>query len=180
MSGLALRLREATRDLHDDAEGAVDWESRIATPAGYRQLIERWWGYHAAREPRLIEALGAEALEGRTKLPALAADLAALGQTRPDILPLCQPAAAPLTREQALGALYVSEGATMGGQLIARTVRERFGADAPTGFFHPYGARTGAMWQDMRRMLDAHEAEGDAIVAAARDTFRLLAEWLKA
>ena len=94
-------------------------------------------------------------------------------------LPLC-PVRPPLaTATQALGVLYVLEGSTLGGQVIARQL-EKAGLGAARRYFTAYGALTGPRWQATCRLLAAaatpeNEAE---IVASATRTFHDLARWL--
>jgi heme oxygenase len=54
-----------------------------------------------------------------------------------------------------VGALYVCEGATLGGQIIASRIRERLGSDAPHSFFACYGDAVVARWADYRRAANA-------------------------
>ena len=73
-----------------------------------------------------------------------------------DVLPLNNAA-------KALGCLYVLEGATLGGVLIARHVRASLGFDGDAGsaFYLGYGPRTGAMWRGFCGVLNhtfAHTA----------------------
>ncbi len=84
--------------------------------------------------------------------------------------------------DQALGRLYVLEGSTLGGTFIVRHLATlpTLGPDVRLGAFSPYGADTGAMWHDYRRVTRERVAEGaDAgrVVGAARDTFTALAAW---
>ena len=94
-------------------------------------------------------------------------------------LPLC-PVRPPLaTAAQALGVLYVLEGSTLGGQVIARQL-EKAGLDAARRYFTAYGALTGPRWQATCRLLAAaatpeNEAE---LVGSATRTFHDLAVWL--
>ncbi len=50
---------------------------------------------------------------------------------------------------QALGCLYVLEGATLGGQVLSRRSAEPFGFTRAHGcaFFHRYGDQVGPLWQ---------------------------------
>jgi len=114
----------------------------------------------------------------RRRAPLFAADLAALGAAAP----ADQPELPPLPgTDEALGRLYVLEGATMGGTFIDRHLAALPGlAGVRLRAFSPYGSETGAMWHDFRRVTRdrvAHGGDAAAVVASARDTFRVLAEW---
>jgi heme oxygenase (biliverdin-IX-beta and delta-forming) len=172
---LADRLRHELRPEHDAIELALDWERRCATRDGYRGLLERFYGFHADWEPQ-VAALVGDAAAGRGKLPLLAADLRALGVGEPERL--ARPV--PLVLESPAagwGSLYVLEGSTLGGQLIARHVRAALGFE---GRYHgAYGAETGRMWRAFRAGLAGVE-DGDAAVDGARRTFVALREWIAA
>jgi heme oxygenase len=90
------------------------------------------------------------------------------------------------TRESAWGCLYVFEGATLGGQIMARSLHERFGFTAQhgTAFYNAYGRQNGARWQGFKAALNAAVAdeglEGNEIIAAARATFRSMDAWMDA
>jgi heme oxygenase len=83
--------------------------------------------------------------------------------------------------ESALGSLYVFEGATLGGQLIARRLVERFGPSAPCGFFNSYGEDVGRMWKAFRVTLSEYSSAGvdSVIIGSAIDTFERFGRWLE-
>ena len=94
-------------------------------------------------------------------------------------LPLC-PAMPPLrTRAQLLGAMYVVEGSTLGGQVITRQLAQ---AGIPLrAYFTGYGARTGPRWKTFCQLLtEAAPAspDQDEIVASACLTFKRLDQWI--
>jgi heme oxygenase len=73
----------------------------------------------------------------------------------------------------AVGCAYVLEGATLGGLLIARTIRERLGWES--AFYAGYGARTAARWREfglaVRAVAAAAALDETALVGAANATF---------
>lgn len=85
--------------------------------------------------------------------------------------------------DAALGRMYVLEGATLGGTFIDRHLA---GLPQLAGVrvraFSPYGADTGAMWHAFRRATRTRVADGGNaadLVAAARETFGVLAAWCR-
>ncbi|HWI55760.1 MAG TPA: biliverdin-producing heme oxygenase, partial [Bacillota bacterium] len=99
-------------------------------------------------------------------------------------LPHCR-ALPPVTQcAEALGTLYVIEGATLGGQFIARHLAARFGLTPANGaaFFHSYGLQVGPRWQQFRAFLVSASAELEqeraTIIASAQRTFQALDDWL--
>lgn len=194
-STLPERLRVETRDLHEKIE-RNRWFSRLTAPdltlGDYRAITARLFGHHAQAEAALIaraSLLPASLdLTKRLKRTALlAADLLALGLSQAAIDALPRHAPFALDRpEDAWGLLYVLEGSTLGGQLIARHVGSVLGLDPASGAsaLVPHGTETGVLWRAFRERLTeaglAGEACGDALVAAARAAFTELDDWVAA
>lgn len=184
--GLLARLQAETRPDHDAIEQLLDLTRSGMTLAAYRHTLERFYGFYLPLEDQLC-AIGGWPERGldlgeRLKAPLLAADLAALGLDAPSNLPTCEalPDLADVTA--AFGCLYVLEGATLGGQVISRSIRSIIGDRPEAGglFFHGYGERTGAMWRAFREALTActvNEDTHDGVVVAASATFRALRRW---
>jgi heme oxygenase len=117
----------------------------------------------------------------RRRAHLYAADLRALGAAEGDDRP---PLPEVRDTDQALGRMYVLEGATLGGTFIDRHLAALPAlAGVRLRAFSPYGAETGAMWQAFRRTTRAHASDGgdaDRVVHAACDTFTALARWIGA
>ena len=113
----------------------------------------------------------------RRKLPNLSVDLASLDIPAGRRLPY------PLrSLNAALGALYVCEGATLGGRIIAPHVLQVLGPDTPVAFFTSYGTDVPRMWSTCRRafdeLLDTPSAARQA-ADAATDVFDWIAKALR-
>ncbi len=124
------------------------------------------------------------ALDGRRKACLLARDLRALGTSAAEVAALPRFADLPTleTPAEALGCLYVLEGATLGGQVVARLVAGRFGFDRGSGcaFFASYGERVGSMWRELGAALVTFtDTTGDdeAVVRSACATFATFERW---
>lgn len=182
------RLRAATRLAHEAVERELDWERRVGSLDGYRDLLARLYGFHAVWEPAAAALLADDAFfEPRRKARLLVADLRCLGLRQSDIDALalpCDPCVPMGTRADALGAMYVLEGSTLGGQLIARRVTAVLGLGPQSGcsYYGVYGPAVGMMWRDFRaRLLDASSPEADdAMARTALCTFERLRTWLAA
>jgi heme oxygenase len=78
--------------------------------------------------------------------------------------------------------MYVVEGATLGGTVIARYVERRLGLSRHNGclYFRCYGAEVRPMWIAFgtRLVATCGPADHDAVVAAACRTFEVLRIWL--
>lgn len=178
------RLKIETRPAHDRIEAAIDIDARLSSRASYRALLARFWGFHRAWEDAAEAAIGDPAFfRPRRKVDLIARDLSALGLAPSAInaLPLSPPLPMP-TSAAAYGALYVVEGSTLGGAVIARLAERRLGLTLETGcaYFRAYGAATGAMWTALRARLLAMSSPvaDDEILASADRTFAAMQEWL--
>lgn len=199
-------LREETRDLHERIESRLDLTAHFASPFHYRRLLERFYGFYAPLEERLAEAQLQAAWDmlaidsrDRRKAASLKSDLQFLGVPEEDLtaLPRCPAEHLPVLDSTAAltGCAYVVEGATLGGQIIGRLLEQALGlhpGEPGARFFHGYGAKNGAMWQQFCRAaesLAAREASRGSghlayflpqAVAAARATFAGMEHWLLA
>jgi heme oxygenase (biliverdin-IX-beta and delta-forming) len=173
------RLRAATAAAHAGLEHDLAWERRVATLAGYRDLLARFRGFHAAYEPAIGAGLADEAFLGpRRRLGRLDADLAHLGLDAAAIAHLPAPPAPRLDGPAALGALYVLEGSTLGGQVIGRRIAALHGLETDgLAYYRAHGAATGAMWTAFRARLET-VADETALTEAAVATFRAIRVWL--
>ena len=89
----------------------------------------------------------------------------------------------PLPRPEAvLGSMYVIEGSTLGGAVIAQAVERNLGLSAGTGcaYFRSYGRETARMWKSFGAVLLAASSPetDDLIVGAAKTTFAVMQDWL--
>jgi heme oxygenase len=120
----------------------------------------------------------------RRKAPQIARDLRAITpHVRLEELPLCTGLPHLNTAEQALGCLYVLEGATLGGQIISRQLRESLGIAAEDGaaFYNGYGSDTGRQWKSFGAAATVFAAtcpSYEPILTSACDTFECFEQWL--
>ncbi|WBA43289.1 biliverdin-producing heme oxygenase [Hymenobacter canadensis] len=181
--GILSRLRTETRPYHDTVEQNPFNQALTAgtiTASDTAQFLARMYGIVAPYEARMQQQatdFGPEwQLEQRYRGHLILADLTRLGY--PGTPPLC-PAMPPLeTRAQLLGAMYVLEGSTLGGQVIARQLAAA-GIEGRT-FFAGRAERTGPLWKQFTQLLEAAAATEDAnaMVTSAILTFQTLAAWL--
>lgn len=179
-------LRRHTHEHHERLEALLDLPGSIRSTDDYRRLLGAFFGFYTPFEARLgeyEEPLGYVGLDvsARRKAPRLRDDLEALGFSDESIeaLPRCSTLPALDSWGQALGALYVLEGSTLGGQFIVRHLSRDWPA-LPTRFFAGYGERTGAMWRNFLAVLNDQPiaaGEREAILQGAEATFEALAHW---
>ncbi|HEX4608640.1 MAG TPA: biliverdin-producing heme oxygenase [Urbifossiella sp.] len=182
---LLAELKTRTRPHHERIEAGLNPMREGLTRADYEYLLAGFYGFYAPWEDRAATALRPDLraeFDRRRKAPALDRDLRFLGAD-PAGLPRC--ARLPPTDSAAavLGAMYVVEGSTLGGQHIARHLARTLGVRPGAGcdFFSGYGDETGAMWKQFRAWLTAHGVgQEEVVVAAAADTFDRLGAWMSA
>lgn len=181
---LLQRLRDETREVHESLESQLPLNSATLTLEQYREVLEGFYMFYEPFEteilPRLPEAWST-LFESRHKLQALINDLAFVGSVNAH-LNRCPTFPAYADLPQILGALYVVEGSTLGGQLITRHVRQVLGLSENEGlqFFSSYGDEVGSKWRSFRELLQQYSSPGwdDEIVSGARKTFETLQQCL--
>ena len=182
---LRRQLRAATAEAHERLEGALDLVGRVPDRQGFARVLERFLGFHVVWERAISQHAALRPFQdGRSRMPHLRRDLAALGLTNAEqaALPGCAAAAGLADgAAAAVGSIYVLEGSTLGGQVISRALADA--SWAPRGgltYFNPYQARTGEMWRAFGTWAEAHVAasEREEAVQGANRTFALLQGWL--
>jgi heme oxygenase len=178
------RLREETRPAHDRIERDLESLRAHTCIAHYRLLVARFFGFYADWEPAIAATLADEHFFApRRKLHLLERDLAFLGYDMDAVraLPRCRNLPPLTSMAETLGSLYVLEGSTLGGQVIARRLERSLGFSDGRGyaFFRSYGREVGAMWRAFGERLLAQPADaGEACVRSAQLTFARLHGWL--
>ncbi|WP_339470692.1 biliverdin-producing heme oxygenase [Pseudomonas sp. EL_65y_Pfl1_R83] len=181
-------LRTGTALLHVTLEKRLPFFSERMDADWYQRLLQAYYGFYGPMEAALYECdLIPEGFDQgvRTKTPTLLNDLNALGldEQAIDALPRCAELPPLDTPAACLGALYVLEGATLGGQVLRREMAQRLHVNADNGgaFLDVYGAETGRRWKDFldylgRLPLDARAKQ--RAVDAACSTFSCFEQWL--
>lgn len=179
-------LRAATGGIHKQLDSELALSREPPSRALYLRHAAAMLGWLVPLERRLRRARWPRPLEVRrrlTKSRALVIDLLAGGLDTRDImaLPRC-PALPRLDRaSRRYGALYVLEGSTLGGQVLARRFAPHVG-DLPLAGLRGYGRDTGRMWRIFCATLERIGADpGFSELAghSARQTFRSLLEWMR-
>lgn len=155
----------------------TDLPGSISTREDYIELLLRLHSFHSAVEERLANrAWAAEWSELGIALPAhrrahlLSADLKSLGAV-PEKATVWLPGLSNVA--QALGCLYVVEGSSLGGRVLAPAFRASLG-DVPTGFFdsderlhpHPWRSVVAALPR-----VDVSAGSAEDVIFGAQGTF---------
>jgi heme oxygenase len=178
-------LRCGTAAEHESVERSLDLLDPQLDPRRLTAVLMRMHGFWRAAEAGLDDwaarfPADAESVTWsvRRRTALFAADLGTLGAAPDD----AEPRLTPVTgTDEALGRLYVLEGATLGGTFIDRHLTGLPGlSGVRLRAFSPYGPDTGAMWHAFRRATRNRVARGGdpgTMLTAATGTFRSLADW---
>ncbi|MBE9585570.1 biliverdin-producing heme oxygenase [Mucilaginibacter sp. JRF] len=183
---LSEKLKDETKTYHYETEVALIGRIKaIKDKQDYADLLKMFYGYFGGLEKHIDAAIDTTLMDDyhqRRKTSAIADDLQALDAPVPtvagaDNLPVIE------NHLQALGALYVIEGSTLGGKIISKMIGQKL--DASNGealtFFNSYGEDTVNMWNSFKQKMDAQaktEAEQAAVVETANSTFKHFASWI--
>ena len=151
--------------------------------ARYVHFLRKLYGVVAAWEeqapslsPDWLRAL----LVARTRKPLLESDLAWFHISAPQ-----DRATLPFINDlpSLLGAMYVMEGSTLGGQIIARHVQVALSLVQGNGdaFLRGHGSQTGPLWKEFCEMLKTQvpNDETDRVIASAKAMFTTFGEWMQ-
>jgi heme oxygenase len=175
------KLKEATREQHENLENTVDVMNQMFSMDNYRTLLKKFYRFYSAIEPELARlewtTVGYN-FNDRLKVEKLATDLENLGMSAEEISKMSKWDHLPKldSYAEAFGSLYVIEGATLGGQIIKRHLSEHLNLTPENGglFFNGYGQQTGQMWKEFGSAITAFAEKNDkdeTIVESAKETF---------
>ncbi|WP_419805385.1 biliverdin-producing heme oxygenase [Terriglobus sp.] len=189
-------LREATRPEHEATEATVSLMGPELTRAEYVTVLQRfhrvvcaWESVAAAEAPAALAELVAQ----RGRCGSIVTDLRFFGtETQgnpPDVLlqqirDLVEANGRDEGDERTsrfLGAMYVLEGSTLGGQYIAHHVEAALQLQPGEGdrFFRGYGKETMPKWREFQQALVAiPDEQSDIVIAAAKGMFGIFCEWM--
>lgn len=178
-------LKQETHTQHTQLEQTIDILNRMQNKTQYLAILRTFYGFYQPLEERLDRVHGIEIInfKSRHKVGLLHNDLLMLGLPETEItqLPLCVDLPRVETLTEALGCLYVLEGATLGGQIITRRIKE-LPDQLPHSFFTSYGPQVGKYWTELRAFVEQFVHEPHVcrvLVAAAQETFSTLDQWFQ-
>lgn len=183
-------LKCGTAEQHKEVERLMPLFDERFSRQTYIRTLGAFLGIYEPLENKLASLPGWSSvginLAERRRAHLLRADLLALGQSEAEIgqLPRCKDLPAMDSCVDGLGVLYVLEGSTLGGQLIAREVHARLGINEWLGvaFFQSHGNGVGKMWMDfcavVRRQVDS-ASKRTAVLNAAENTFVKFGGWMR-
>jgi heme oxygenase len=179
-------LKNATKKPHVETEAAlIPRLKSIKSNSDYIRLLVMLYHFISPLE-KLVEnhllKIHLSDIETRRRSPLIIKSLQLLGAPEMTEATCRMPQITNVT--QAFGALYVMEGSTMGGHVIAGMLKSNTCIELPEGslaFFTAYGNNTVGMWSSFKQCLDGSittEADISEVVRAANDTFFSMKEWI--
>lgn len=180
---LTEELKERTRQAHVELEKKLITRiKRIATVTDYAELLEIMYGFYEPVQRAITPFLPADRKRGRQSQNILR-DLIDIGSPMSSSPQLCDVLPCVDGTPDAIGVLYVLEGSTLGGTIIASMIGKQLNIPVDNGFsfFNAYGERTKSMWEEFRSWLNENrdDQEKERIITAATETFVTFKTWLR-
>jgi heme oxygenase len=172
-------LKESTMRVHQGLEKRLVAQIKsIETVDDYISLLELMYGFYAPIQNRLQPFLAHQHRQANHIL----ADINYLTGSPIHNIPVSNNLPAIHSYPAALGALYVTEGSTLGGVIIADMITQKLDMPATKGFsfFNAYGKETQSRWQKFKEILNGPFApyEKEEMKQAAIATFSTFNEWI--
>jgi len=182
---LAEQLKNDTLINHQQLEKMLVGRMKaIRNTQDYIDLLQLFYSYFGGLEKLIDEQLDQSRLpdyDQRRKSSSLANDIIALGGTPQE---MADSAALPAISNtlQAMAALYVIEGSTLGGKFISKMIAQQLHINDGTGlsFFNSYGNNTDVMWNTFKDVLNTQSTsaqENNVVIETANDTFARFKAW---
>ncbi|MFC7347766.1 biliverdin-producing heme oxygenase [Chryseobacterium zhengzhouense] len=174
-------LKRNTAEYHDAAEKLFNSEkifNKTFTLEDYRKIIHTNYLMLLHSEDKIFNSLSDKfteklQLSERKKLSLIEKDLSslALQNQKPSFNLEFK------NEHEALGAMYVIEGSTLGGNVIAKQLSKTEGFDEVTfNFFGCYRENTGPMWKNFKEVIDAEvqEKNYNEVLSGAKKLYMFL------
>ena len=151
----------------------------------YQHILKIFYGFFKPVEGAISNYLNSTILPDyhlRGFADRIMHDLLALGDQVPTAISAVLPHVDNV--REACGAMYVMEGSTLGGQVIARILREKENiaiADESLTFFRGHGDRTVPMCRTFQAFLNdtfKTETQLEEVTGSATETFEKLGDWI--
>ena len=151
------KIREKTLNFHDDF---TSWAANILNGTisleQYKFVLKTFYGFYYPLEEKIysLEEINdlELSLERRRKTKLLVKDMKVLGITQDEIdsIKMCSSLPDLNNTAKVLGCMYVIEGATLGGQIIAKKLNETLNLEQDNGcaFFNSYNEDLRPLWKE--------------------------------
>ena len=176
-------LKKSTYPEHQEAEKKMIVAlRRIETREDYVRMLNWMYGFYAPMEALIQKHLTPDLLpdiDRRSRAEYLLWDIRESGLPNPEF-EICRDLPAIDSEDKAIGALYVLEGSTLGGRIIAGMIQRQLGPGAATAYFNGYGEENNRMWQSYKDFIDQPRPmeQQTVILESAKTTFITFKNWI--
>jgi len=187
------KLKTETDELHHKLQRNIAFDGLTGNNPSvekYKALLIKFLPFYRAIEERLEQVQDWKSIgfdfEGRRKANLIEKDLKFLGVSDEalNVISVCENIPDIKTLPEALGCLYVLEGATLGAQQMARNMNAHFeyNRDSGAAFLLCYGEGPG-VGNNFKEVADfigiqSSSANETKIITSAKATFEYLDRWL--
>ena len=183
-----LRLRSETDSMHKALEQnkyAKALMSDSVTIDDYASYLEKMYGFITVFEDKVQPVTDHLFAGVQLKSHLIAADLAYLKRSvsKAELVDTHAINLLNGSLANAIGALYVMEGSTLGGMVIYKHLHDKLGevVENSASYFTVYGAATGGKWRSfiekMIAIADSATTQ-QQVIDGAVNTFSLMNEWM--
>ena len=178
-----IQLKKATFQTHIALERRLlEKIYRIQTTEQYVEFLSLLFGFYDAVENAVgqyVDSSSVVDFGSRRKAKRLLDDMSVFSASTPVAMHRCD---IPTIKSfySALGALYVMEGSTLGGRVIARIIARQIHQDSGFSFFYSYGNEVEQMWLRFKQCLQQSftDKQQSEIIETATLTFIPFNDWI--
>jgi len=182
---LVNEIRNATKPAHQELDHHVyPLIQQVRNTDSYIKLLQSFYGYFKPVYGLLNLYLSNNEVtdfDKRRKPEAILNDIKHFSTEQSEI-ELCSDVPVISNISQGLGAFYVLEGSTMGGQIISKKIADNLGlaSNEALSFFNGYGDDNKEMWNKFLISLDGQSAElnVEEVIFTADKTFTKFKNWI--
>lgn len=185
---LSERLKRETQQSHLELEKLIIPKIKnIQSTIHYSKLLQVFYGFFKPVEVLIDEHINTENFSDHNERRKAAIILSDIKQIEPTItfVPVANDLPKVENTTQALGAMYVLEGSTLGGKIISKMIVQALQLKSKDAvqFFSGYGEATEERWNAFKTSLENYTTsieEEDQLINAANETFVKFKNWVVA
>ncbi|MGN6164585.1 MAG: biliverdin-producing heme oxygenase [Flavisolibacter sp.] len=183
IDSVAQVIKAHTSDSHALAEKSLLLRlEAIRCKADYAAILKMFYGFFFPVQQKILTHISPDHLkdiEERRLASLILDDLQSINFPSQHIT-LCSELPEIKSAAQAFGALYVLEGATLGGRIIAKMLLRNSHlqlSEENLSFFNGYKEATGIKWKIFQQALNQQFGQ-ELLVDTAKETFLLFRNWI--
>ena len=181
---IGILLKEQTKALHDQVEEKLKSHKimdRSFSLQEYHELLRANYQFLLEFEDAVFASISSETKnqihgDQRRKLAVIAKDLADFEE----VTSFSSKNISIKNEAEALGILYVMEGSTLGGNIIAKSLAKNPTFDGVSfHYFGFYGEKTGSLWKNFKEVIEekALTADSQDFLDGANRAYRFLLDF---